>query len=406
MSDWRRLKYLADVVVSNVDKLTSENEIHVRLVNYTDVYHGDQLTPDLPLMEATASAAEIAKFRLSSGDILITKDSETADDIGVAAYIESASDDMICGYHLSRIRAERTVAYSRYLYWALSGANAKYQMSMAATGITRFGLRVESIRDLLIRVPSDSDQRAVADHLDIETTRIDALISKKHRLIELSNERKRLLCEKVLADFRQSEQLVPLKYLVYESDVRQGLGADPTMLSVSIHHGVVPRGSVSDIESRAYDLSNYKICRPGDIVINRMRAFQGGVGLVNHEGIVSPDYTVLRVGDQISANYLHFVMRSPWFISEMTRRLRGIGSKDQGQVRTPRINFADLGLIKVPVPPIESQNELALSLIHQEACLASIVDLLTEQLDALAERRQASITGSVTGEVNIPEIAI
>lgn len=357
-------------------------------------------------MTATASSAELAKFRLSNGDVLITKDSETADDIGVAAYVESASDDMVCGYHLSRIRVDCSNVYSRYLYWALSSDHAKDQMHMAATGVTRFGLRVQSIRDLLIRVPPDSEQRAISDYLDIETARIDVLISKKCRMIELLDERKKLLCEEVLADYRQSEQLVPLKYLVSESDVRQGLRADPTMLSVSIHHGVVSRGSVSDIGSKAEDVSDYKICMPGDIVINRMRAFQGGVGVVKQEGVVSPEYTVLRIGNQVSANYLHFVMRSSWFISEMTRRLRGIGSTDQGQVRTPRINFADLGLIRVPVPLIDCQNRLASSLTDQEACLASAVDLLTKQLDVLAERRQAVITGSIAGEVNIPEIAI
>ena len=117
MSKWLRLKNVAEVITSNVDKLKSEYEIPVRLINYTDVYYGDRLTPDLPLMNATASASEIAKFRVIHGDVLITKDSETADDIGVAAFVESAADDLVCGYHLSRIRAQSSVADGRYLFW-------------------------------------------------------------------------------------------------------------------------------------------------------------------------------------------------------------------------------------------------------------------------------------------------
>ncbi|MXZ86095.1 MAG: hypothetical protein F4Z02_10620 [Acidimicrobiia bacterium] len=244
----------------------------------------------------------------------------------------------------------------------------------------------------------------MANYLDIETTCIEALISKKRRFMELMDDRKKILGEEALSMFRRQEQLVPLKYLVRESDTRLGLRAQPTLLSVSIHDGVTALGSGSSFESRADNFSNYKICQSGDIVINRMRAFQGALGLANQGGIVSPDYTVLQVGSGVSANYLHFVMRSSWFIAEMTRRLRGIGSTDQGQVRTPRINFADLGLIRIPVPPRERQNEFALNLTHQEERLTHVVDLLTQQLDALGERRQALITAVVTGEMSVPEV--
>ena len=189
MSEWLRLKHVAEVVTSNVDKLKSESEVPVRLINYTDVYYGDRLTPDLPLMWATASASEIARHRVVDGDVLITKDSETADDIGVAAYVESTEDDMVCGYHLSRIRTKTSIADARYLFWALTGNHARGQMTVAATGVTRFGLRADSIRSLAIRVPSRREQRAIADYLDIETGRIDALISKKRRMIELLDER-------------------------------------------------------------------------------------------------------------------------------------------------------------------------------------------------------------------------
>src|SRR5690606_20804429 len=90
--EWHPLKHLAQVSVSNIDKKSVEGELPVRLVNYTDVYYGDRLTPDLELMEATATPAQVRAFRLQPGDVAITKDSETADDIGVPAYIEGASE--------------------------------------------------------------------------------------------------------------------------------------------------------------------------------------------------------------------------------------------------------------------------------------------------------------------------
>ena len=356
-------------------------------------------------MKATATVDEVDAFRLLPGDVIITKDSETANDIGVAAYVERSSSDLVCGYHLAICRPRAMYVDSRFLFWAMNSDDTRGQLSYGATGVTRHGLRADVIGDVSIAVPSMCEQQAIAGYLDFETIRIDSLISTKRRLLELLYERKLTLGEEILFDLRQSEQSVPLKYLVRESDVRYGSGPEPTMLSVSIHHGVVPRSTVSDKESSAVNFSDYKVCRPGDIAINRMRAFQGGVGVVRHGGVVSPDYTVLRVGDRVSAGYLHFVMRSSWFVSEMTRRLRGIGSTDQGQVRTPRINFADLGLIEVPVPSSERQRSLALSLTEQEARLAGVVDLQVKQLAVLAERRQALITAVVTGELAIPEMS-
>ena len=270
---------------------------------------------------------------------------------------------------------------------------------------SQFDISWEQFRDISVILPPLAEQRVIADYLDTEIARIDALISKKRRLIELLEERKSLLAEEAISILRESEPFMPLKYLVCESDLRYGTGPIPTMLSVSIHQGVTPRSTIFDKQSRADNLSRYKRCNPGDIVVNRMRAFQGGVGVVGQAGVVSPDYTVLRIGSRVSPKYLHYVMRSSWFVSEMTRRLRGIGATDQGQVRTPRINFTDLGLIRVPVPPRENQDDLSSDLANQEARLTQTVDLQTKQIALLAERRQAHITTVVTGEMPMPRMA-
>ena len=296
---------------------------------------------------------------------------------------------------------------TRFLKYCLLAESTRQYLDSRVQSVTRSHQRIrpEILMKLPISAPDLPQQQAIADYLDSETARIDALISKKPQLIRLLEERKTLLAEEAIGILRESEPLVPLKYLVCESDRRYGSGPEPTMLSVSIHRGVTPRDAFFDKESRADNLSSYKKCELGDIVINRMRAFQGGVGVVGHMGVVSPDYTVLQVGSRVSPDYLHYVMRSSWFVSEMTRRLRGIGATDQVQVRTPRINFADLGLIRVPVPPREKQDELFFDLANQEAHLTQAVDLQTRQIGLLAERRQALITAIVTGEMSVPSAA-
>ena len=71
-----RLRDVAAMRVSNVDKHTRQDEAPVRLCNYVDVYHNERITPAMPFMRSTASAGQIERYRLWPGDVLITKDSE------------------------------------------------------------------------------------------------------------------------------------------------------------------------------------------------------------------------------------------------------------------------------------------------------------------------------------------
>ena len=105
----RRLRTIADMRVSNVDKHTNDDELPVRLCNYVDVYYNDRITQAIPFMAATASPDEVERFRLQRGDVLITKDSETWDDIAVPALVVDAADDLLCGYHLAILRPKESL---------------------------------------------------------------------------------------------------------------------------------------------------------------------------------------------------------------------------------------------------------------------------------------------------------
>jgi type I restriction enzyme S subunit len=279
------------------------------------------------------------------------------------------------------------------------------QLAVAATGVTRFGLRSESLGVAEIRLPPIAMQRVVVEHLDAETSRIDALIVRKRRMIELLHEREASAREDMVSRLASTEVVTrPVKRLVIEVDERLG-GREPlALLSVSIHLGVVPRASMTDKEPRAEELMNYKVCQVGDIVLNRMRAFQGGVGCAMVSGIVSPDYTVLRPV-KMNSEFLGHLFRSPWFVGEMTARLRGIGNSEQGNVRTPRINFAELGLIEIPVPPLKVQAEIAADLDGTVGHSMGLGNRLFRQIDLLVEHRQALITAAVTGQLDIPGLA-
>jgi type I restriction enzyme, S subunit len=185
-----------------------------------------------------------------------------------------------------------------------------------------------------------------------------------------------------------------VKYQYRVIDQRAGQDPPPLM-AVSIHHGVVPRDTLTDDLPRAEDLSNYKVCEPGDLVLNRMRAFQGAIGISPQRGIVSPDYLVLRPGPDVDGHYLHHLFRSTWFVGEMVSRLRGIGNTESGAVRTPRINPQDLGDIAVDLPPLDEQRRIADFLDAKTARIDRLVDAMSESLDLLEAKRRALLMSTL-----------
>lgn len=179
-----RLKTVAKTKLSNVDKHSVEGQQSVRLCNYTDVYYNSRITSRLSFMEATASDEQIAKFQLRKGDVLITKDSETPDDIGVPALVAEELSGVICGYHLAHIRPSKALL-GGYLYYALLCPPSHTYFCSSATGITRYGISTDDITTTPIIVPPLSEQQAIASFLDRKTTKIDHLIHLKEQQIGL-----------------------------------------------------------------------------------------------------------------------------------------------------------------------------------------------------------------------------
>ena len=250
-----RLKHVADIRVSNVDKKTAKGDAQVRLCNYTDVYYHERITGDLDFMVATATRDQRATFGLRRGDVVLTKDSETADDIGVSALVAEDVPDLVCGYHLAVVRAHNRRALGSYLRWALASLPARQRMSAAATGVTRFGLRSEAIADLPIPVPPLATQRSIADYLDRETAKIDALIAAKLRMVALLEERTRAARETLVSEGWRGDSAVRLGHLLREIDDRLGPGKAPPLLSVSIHRGVIPFAEANPTASHVRTIS-------------------------------------------------------------------------------------------------------------------------------------------------------
>jgi type I restriction enzyme S subunit len=157
----QRLSDVAEIIVSNVDKKTRPGERAVRLCNYTDVYASDRIESDQAFMPATASSAQIERFGLCVGDVVITKDSETPGDIAVPSYVASTSPDLVCGYHLAILRPK--TADGQFLKYLLEQPVSRQYFASRANGATRFGLTVGAIEETPLVIPELDEQQAIGE---------------------------------------------------------------------------------------------------------------------------------------------------------------------------------------------------------------------------------------------------
>ncbi|WP_236636432.1 restriction endonuclease subunit S [Exiguobacterium sp. SH0S1] len=141
----RKIKDVANVYSSNIDKKSVEGEKEVLLCNYVDVYYNDSITANLDFMKATAKVDQIKTFTLKKHDVIITKDSESPTDIAIPTWVSQDLDGVVCGYHLSLIRCAESVL-GHYLYYNLESVQIREQFYTRANGVTRYGLSKEAIK--------------------------------------------------------------------------------------------------------------------------------------------------------------------------------------------------------------------------------------------------------------------
>lgn len=187
MSEWATvtLADIADIRFSNVDKKSLAGEKSVRLCNYMDAYSNNYITADLSFMEATATALEMERFKVEKGDNIITKDSETPDDIGIPAVVIDDIPNLICGYHLALIKPKRDKVDPIYLSKQLGSKQSAIYFSRLANGSTRYGLSSSAIASIKIPLAPFVEQRRIADvlfTLDKAIKKTEALIAKYQQI--------------------------------------------------------------------------------------------------------------------------------------------------------------------------------------------------------------------------------
>ncbi|MHC0055589.1 restriction endonuclease subunit S [Actibacterium sp. D379-3] len=401
-----QLRHLATITNSNVDKLTDPDEVPVRLCNYVDVYKNDRITDDMAFMVASATQTEIKKFGLKVGDVIITKDSEDRSDIAVPAYVSETAPDLVCGYHLALLRGRPQLMSGGFLFWALQSKQAREAFSIAAGGVTRFGLTLDGMKSVVLPCPDRETQKAIADFLDFETARIDQLIEKRSQFAELVHERRLAMVSAAivgattdaapwlgkLPDGWKAERA---KVHFRESQQRSETGEEE-LLTVSHITGVTKRSEKDVNMFLAESNEGYKLVEPDDLVINTMWAWMGAMGVSSNRGLISPSYGIYRpVSEALRPNFVDLMVRSKPFIAEATRRSKGIHSS---RLRLYPDAFLDMLL---PIPPIEKQDELLSDLGRRFEKEDQLLLKNRRADELLREFRAALITAAVTGQIDV-----
>jgi len=415
-----RLSHVAEVSVSTVDKHTVEGEVPVRLCNYVDVYKNNAIVDGLDFMSVTATPDEIRRFSIAPGDTLFTKDSETADDIGVPAYVQTSSP-LVCGYHVAIARPRERVVHPRYLYWSLASSAAAQQWQVLATGVTRVGLRQSDIGKLSIWMPDLGEQAVIADFLDRETAKIDALIAKQHELVAALRDRRE---SAVMGAVTGHERTGPKR----DSGVRW-IGEVPAHWQVgnirryaSMHSGhtpsrqvpeywedcTVPWFTLADVWQLRDDTQIYlgqtaeriselglhnssaELLPTGTVALSRT-ASVGFSGIMPEPMATSQDFWNWVCGPDLLPEFLLRVFRA------MRREMRSLmaGSTHQTIYKNDAASFV------IPVPPLQEQREVVKELEQDLGRMDALVDKAIGLVATLRERRAALITAAVTGRLDV-----
>lgn len=159
-----KLADIAKIEISGVDKKTIEVEIPVRLCNFVDVYHNWAITKDKAehFMLASAKQAEIDKCSIAKGQVAITKDSETRDDIGIATYFADDFDNVVLGYHCALITPDPTIVDGKYLNAFMHTKYIqKYFENNASGSGQRYTLSNSTINTIPVLLPSLTEQHTI-----------------------------------------------------------------------------------------------------------------------------------------------------------------------------------------------------------------------------------------------------
>jgi len=383
-------------VPSGVMLLRSQN-VHFDGLRLEDVVFIDEDTD-----------AEMASTRVQEQDVLLNI---TGASLGRCAVVPPGMAPANVNQHVCIVRPRRERIDPRFLQMILQSPSVQSAIFASENGSSREGLTFEQVGNFELSLPSRREQQAIVTFLDAEIERIDRLRGAKERVLDLLGARRRALIARAVTrgldpqvELRDSRVpwlgAIPthwktrrLAWLFRERDER---GApELPLLEVSISAGVILREfSDERIEATAADFNTYKVARAGDVVFNKMRMWQGAVGVAPEDGLVSPDYVVAAPTGGLLSDYAGLLFRTEAFSAECARRSHGIVWDRL------RLYWEGFREIEVPLPTVDDQASLVAYVAAKTKQLDGVRAATTRTIALLKERRAALIDAAVSGRID------
>ncbi|WP_313953016.1 restriction endonuclease subunit S [Accumulibacter sp.] len=363
------------------------------------------LSPDLV-------EAKWSHFRVRNGDLLISGSAST----GLCAEVDAVTVGAIPYTGIIIVRPKEEEADRDFFRWFFLSDAFATQVSLAQTGSALKHFGPTHLSQMFAPIPPVLQQRAIADYLDRETARLDALVAAKERVLGLLAEKRRALITRAvtrcldpraplrdsgipwLGEIPAAWEAERTRWLFRERDQRSATGEEE-LLTVSHLTGVTPRSEKDVNMFEAETTEGYKICLTGDLVVNTLWAWMGAMGVSPVDGIASPAYNVYEPGDRLEPSYVDALVRLPVFAQEVTRYSKGVWSS--------RLRLYPEGFFEVflPVPSLSEQRAIV-TYIAIETKKIDKLRIATERSTALLkERRSALIAAAVTGQIDVESAA-
>jgi len=409
-----RLKWLLDSLESGRREVSDTDAFEDGALSIGGEHIGwqGQWLLDNPRYVSREFFAAMSSGQIRKDDILLVKDGATIGKVAIATTLPA--DEAAVNEHVFLLRVSPENC-AKYFFYFVQSSLAQDQIQLEVRGSAQPGLNSEFRNVLIAPKPPRDAQRAIADYLDRETARLDALVVAKERVLGLLAEKRRALITRAVT--RGLDPLAPLrdsgipwlgeipvhwklkraKWLFWERDQRSTTGEE-VLLSLRMEIGLVPHNDVSVKQTQPEELVGYKQVSTGEIVVNRMRAASGLVAIASRDGLVSPDYAVFRVSPSANAEYFTHLFKTELMQAVFRSESTGLGTGSSGFLRLYSESFLSLWF---PCPPANEQAAILVYIDNELAKLGALRAATERTVTLLKERRAVLIATAVTGRIDV-----